>query len=218
MPHGRSQWAWTTRVGLSKASRMDMPPPLNGVPGRTYHRGRLRLGRAMAGAAVAVAFAYSFLRWKPFKVEIRGPSMAPTLVPGDWALAVTPGRLRRWDVVVVEHPSRPGFELGSPPGDRGVVDGRGQPGPVHRQPALRRGHLRSDQGQGPPDLLATFPAAFPVGSCRDSEPARRICSCNDPDTVPRARGGHDPLPVLLSEGARRRPVDGCATGTDSLSP
>ena len=65
----------------------------------------------MAGAAVGVAFAYSFLRWKPFKVEVRGPSMAPTLVPGDWALAVAPGRLRRWDVIVVEHPSRPGFEL-----------------------------------------------------------------------------------------------------------
>lgn len=65
----------------------------------------------MAGVAVGVAFAYSFLRWKPFKVEVRGPSMAPTLVPGDWALAVAPGRLRRWDVIVVEHPSRPGFEL-----------------------------------------------------------------------------------------------------------
>jgi len=37
--------------------------------------------------------------------------MAPTLVPGDWALAVAPGKLRRWDLVVVEHPSRPGFEL-----------------------------------------------------------------------------------------------------------
>src|SRR6266545_4712616 len=111
MPHGRSQWAWTARLGLSKASRMDIPPPLNGVPRRTYHRGRLRLGRTVAGAAVGVAFAYSFLRWKPFKVEVRGPSMAPTLVPGDWALAVAPGKLRRWDVVVVEHPSRPGFEL-----------------------------------------------------------------------------------------------------------
>src|SRR6266508_3002272 len=87
MPHGRSQWAWTTRVGLSKASRMDMPPPLNGVPGRTYHRGPLRLGRAMAGAAEGVAFAYSFLRWKPFKVQVRGPSIAPTVVPGEWAMA-----------------------------------------------------------------------------------------------------------------------------------
>ncbi len=37
--------------------------------------------------------------------------MAPTLMPGDWALAVTPGKLRRGDVVVLDHPSRRGFEL-----------------------------------------------------------------------------------------------------------
>lgn len=37
--------------------------------------------------------------------------MAPTLEPGDWALAVSPGRLRRGDVVVVEHPRRSGFEM-----------------------------------------------------------------------------------------------------------
>jgi signal peptidase S26 family len=37
--------------------------------------------------------------------------MVPTLFPGDWALAVRPGRLRHGDVVVVEHPNRPGFEM-----------------------------------------------------------------------------------------------------------
>src|SRR5213593_1073769 len=172
MPHGRSQWAWTSRLGLSKASRMDMPPPSNGVPGRTYHRDRRRLGRAMAGAAVGVAFAYSFLRWKPFKVEVRGPSMAPTLVPGDWALAVAVGRDRSGASVA------PGLRAGEAdhrdprrararrpdPGDRGVVGGGGQPGPVHRQPPLRPGHHRSDQGKGPPDLLARVPAAAPVGA------------------------------------------------------
>jgi nickel-type superoxide dismutase maturation protease len=61
---------------------------------------------------VGVATAYSFVRWKkPFRVEINGSSMSPTLLPGDWALAVSPGRLRRGDVVVVEHPERPGVEL-----------------------------------------------------------------------------------------------------------
>ncbi len=64
-----------------------------------------------AGLVVAVGVAYSFLRWKPARVEISGPSMAPTLLPGDWALAVAPGRLRRGVVVVVEHPERPGFEM-----------------------------------------------------------------------------------------------------------
>ncbi len=37
--------------------------------------------------------------------------MSPTLEPGDFALAVVPGRLRRGDVVVIEHPERPGFEM-----------------------------------------------------------------------------------------------------------
>lgn len=37
--------------------------------------------------------------------------MAPTLAPGDWALAVVPSRFDRGDVVVVEHPGRPGYEM-----------------------------------------------------------------------------------------------------------
>jgi nickel-type superoxide dismutase maturation protease len=61
--------------------------------------------------AFTVATAYAFLRWKPFRVEIHGTSMLPSLSPGDWALAVEPSRYRRGDVVVVEHPARPGFEM-----------------------------------------------------------------------------------------------------------
>ena len=37
--------------------------------------------------------------------------MAPTLAPGDWALAVVPRGFDRGDVVVVEHPGRPGYEM-----------------------------------------------------------------------------------------------------------
>jgi signal peptidase I len=37
--------------------------------------------------------------------------MAPTLLPGDRALVVTPRSFRRRDVVVVEHPGRPGYEM-----------------------------------------------------------------------------------------------------------
>jgi len=37
--------------------------------------------------------------------------MAPTLLPGDWALAVGRRRFSRGDVVVVEHPGRPGYEM-----------------------------------------------------------------------------------------------------------
>jgi signal peptidase I len=61
--------------------------------------------------AFTVAAAYAFLRWKPSRVEIHGTSMLPSLSPGDWALAVAATRYRRSDVVVVEHPARPGFEM-----------------------------------------------------------------------------------------------------------
>ncbi len=37
--------------------------------------------------------------------------MAPELQPGDWAIGLRCRRVRRGDLVVVEHPHRPGFEL-----------------------------------------------------------------------------------------------------------
>jgi signal peptidase I len=37
--------------------------------------------------------------------------MAPTLLPGDWVIVVSPPSYRRDDVVVVEHPGRPGYEM-----------------------------------------------------------------------------------------------------------
>jgi nickel-type superoxide dismutase maturation protease len=48
---------------------------------------------------------------KPSRVRIEGDSMAPTLLADDWALAFTPRRFARGDVVVVEHPQRPGYEM-----------------------------------------------------------------------------------------------------------
>lgn len=58
-----------------------------------------------------VAAAWGFVRRKPFRVEIVGSSMRPTLEPGEWALAVAVASYRRGEVVVLEHPERPGFEL-----------------------------------------------------------------------------------------------------------
>jgi nickel-type superoxide dismutase maturation protease len=55
--------------------------------------------------------AVALLRWRPTRVEIQGVSMAPTLLPGDWALTVTLARVRKGHVVVVEHPGRPGYEM-----------------------------------------------------------------------------------------------------------
>ena len=37
--------------------------------------------------------------------------MRPALEPGEWALATPASRIRRGDVVVVEHPEREGFEM-----------------------------------------------------------------------------------------------------------
>ncbi len=109
---------------------MEPPPssdegPIDPEP-ETYHRGRKPLSGITAGVVVAAAVAWACLRWKPSRVAIEGGSMAPLLAPGDWALVITPPRFERDDVVVVEHPGRPGYEmvkrLVGVPGDR-VVDG-----------------------------------------------------------------------------------------------
>jgi nickel-type superoxide dismutase maturation protease len=42
----------------------------------------------------------------PFRVEVAGGSMAPTLRDGDWLVATRRGRVRRGSVVVIRHPGR----------------------------------------------------------------------------------------------------------------
>ena len=64
---------------------------------------------AIVGASLACLGAY--LRWRPFRVEVNGDSMRPTLAPGDWAIAVSARPVRAGDVVVLWHPSRPGLEI-----------------------------------------------------------------------------------------------------------
>jgi len=61
--------------------------------------------------AFLAAVVAASVRYRPSRVAIEGPSMAPTLLPGDQALVVSPRRYRRGDVVVVEHPGRPGYEI-----------------------------------------------------------------------------------------------------------
>src|SRR6185503_639021 len=78
---------------------------------RTYHRGTQARKVILVALFAGIAAAYGFQRWRPFRVEVAGTSMRPTLEPGDWALAVRVQQVRRGDVVVVEHPERPGFEL-----------------------------------------------------------------------------------------------------------
>ena len=52
------------------------------------------------------AVVYAALRLRPFRVEIRGDSMRPTLEPGDWCVATAGGRIKKGDVVVIRRPDR----------------------------------------------------------------------------------------------------------------
>jgi signal peptidase I len=102
---------------------MDDPPPsTSDAEFESYRRGRRTIPGTLAALSAAAAAGWGFLRYRPSRVAIEGPSMAPTLLPGDWALIVTPRRYRRNDVVVVEHPGRPGYEMVKrvmgTPGDR----------------------------------------------------------------------------------------------------
>jgi signal peptidase I len=108
---------------------MDVPPS-DGSRDETYHRGRKRGAAAAATVVISglcVLVVCALRRWRPASVEVTGDSMVPTLLPGDRALAVAAGSPRRGDIVVIEHPSRPGFELvkrvRSTPGDL-APDGR----------------------------------------------------------------------------------------------
>jgi nickel-type superoxide dismutase maturation protease len=98
------------------------PPPSDERSTETYHRGRNRVAGVATTLTVATGVTWACLRFRPQRVEVEGGSMAPTLAPGDLALAVWPRRFRRGDVVVVEHPGRPGYEmvkrLVGVPGDR----------------------------------------------------------------------------------------------------
>jgi nickel-type superoxide dismutase maturation protease len=61
-------------------------------------------------------------RWRPFRIEVEGESMSPTLEPGDWLVAIRLRSIDRDMLVVVEHPERPGYEMvkrvAGVPGDR----------------------------------------------------------------------------------------------------
>jgi nickel-type superoxide dismutase maturation protease len=76
----------------------------------------------MGTIAATAAIAWAFARFHPQRVIVEGSSMEPTLVPGDWAIAVVPARFRVGDVVVVEHPRQGGYEMVkrivAQPGDR----------------------------------------------------------------------------------------------------
>jgi nickel-type superoxide dismutase maturation protease len=57
------------------------------------------------------------VRWPIWRVAVAERSMEPVLLPGDWLLArrsVRPGRpprIRAGQIVIAQHPQRPGFLL-----------------------------------------------------------------------------------------------------------
>lgn len=87
------------------------PPPSEELSPETYHRGRKPFAGIGAAAVATAGLAWACLRFRPGRVRIDGASMVPTLAPEDWALVVTPRTYDRGDVVVVEHPGRPGYEM-----------------------------------------------------------------------------------------------------------
>jgi signal peptidase I len=65
----------------------------------------------MAAALFAFGRAVRMARRNLRRYEIAERSMEPALLPGDWVVAVPWRQPRRGDVVVVQHPYRPEFDL-----------------------------------------------------------------------------------------------------------
>src|SRR5512132_3233514 len=91
------------RRGARMRSSMEQPPSRDPQPrGESYRRGR-RTPSAWIGLGSLLAVAgWTFLRHRPARVTIEGPSMAPTLFPGDWVIVVPQRVYRRRAVVVGE--------------------------------------------------------------------------------------------------------------------
>ena len=80
----------------------------------------------MLAFGLAAVSVRALRRIRPFRVEVTGRSMEPTLRPGDCLIATRDRASTKGVLVVVEHPEHPGFEMvkrvGGVPGDR--VEGR----------------------------------------------------------------------------------------------
>jgi hypothetical protein len=91
-----------------------IPPPPGRDSGETYHHRERPKRAAVAASAIALGLAAVLLvrrRSRLSRLENRGASMAPTLLPGDWALSVAVRHPRRRHVVLIDHPERPGLEM-----------------------------------------------------------------------------------------------------------
>lgn len=70
------------------------------------------MGRILRTAGLATALVAGAAVARLVRYEIAEHSMEPTLSPGDWVVGIrSPRRVRVGDVVVAEHPHRPGFDV-----------------------------------------------------------------------------------------------------------
>ena len=136
--------------------------------------------------------------------------MRPALEPGDWAIAIVPARVRRGDIVVVEHPERPGLEIVKrvvnvsgdvAPDGFSLVDQVWIEGdePESSTDSRQFGPVATDRVRGrvrlvwwPPNGFGWCDPSQVTPGCGISYPPGSICSCNDPDTLPWSRRGDDP--------------------------
>ena len=72
--------------------------------------------------------------------------MAPTLLPGDWALATPTRSVRAGDIVVLGHPARQGYEI-----VKRVVAGPGGIGPGGRELTSNELWVEGDNPSGSTD-------------------------------------------------------------------
>jgi hypothetical protein len=75
------------------------------VPGNT-HPLPLNSTRGAILRVLGAALTFRLVRY-----EIADHSMVPTLQPGDWVAGIRSRRASQHDVVVFDHPDRPGFRL-----------------------------------------------------------------------------------------------------------
>ncbi len=121
----------------------------------TYHRRRRWVRAVTTAAAVSAVVAWTTVQRRPFRVVVEGDSMAPTLLPGDQALAVAGSRPARGDVMVVAHPRRPGYEM------------------VKRLAAIPGDQVRGDRCLGPDEYWVEGDHADASTDSRHFGPVRR---------------------------------------------
>src|SRR3989442_15799658 len=105
-PHGRSQCACTVRAGRSRTDNLDMTTPFaddSGARATLPRARRWRIGIGTLGAGAAV-----WARWRPFRVEVEGTSMAPDIAPGEGLVAIRTAPVLRGGVGFLRHPHPPG--------------------------------------------------------------------------------------------------------------